>query len=57
MDDDVGGPEVVDHVPADVDLALRPVGRRVQDHPGLGPEQFVGETETDLLEMVEEGDI
>lgn len=50
MYDDVRRPEVVDHVSAHVDLPLRPVGRRVQDHPGLRPKQLVRQAETDLLQ-------
>ena len=47
--DDVRGPEVVHHVPADVDLSLGPVCGLVEDHAGLGPKELVGEAEADLL--------
>ena len=50
VDDDVGRPEVVDHVAAHVDLALRPVGRRVEDHARLGPQQLVRQAQADLLQ-------
>ena len=49
MDDDVRGPEVVDHVAPHVDLPGRPVGGAVQDHSGLRPHQLVSPPNTDLL--------
>jgi hypothetical protein len=49
MDDDIRGPEVVNHVTPHVDLAGRPVGGAVQDHSGLRPHQLVSPPNTDLL--------
>ena len=53
VDDDVRGPEVVDHVPANVDLTLGPVRGAVQNHAWFGPQQFVGQAEADLLQRRE----
>ncbi len=49
MDDDVRGPEVVDHVAPHVDFAGRPVGGAVQDHSRLRPHQLVCPANADLL--------
>ena len=50
VDDNVRGPKVVHHVTPNVDLAHRPIGRSVQNHPRLRPEQLVRQAEADLLE-------
>ena len=51
VDDDVRGPEVVHHVAPHVDFALGPIGRGVQNHPGLGPQQLVRQPQTNLLQF------
>ena len=54
MDDDVWRPEVVDHVSAHVDLALGPVGRGVEHHARLRPQQLVRQAQADLLQGEED---
>lgn len=55
VNDDVCSPEVASCVTTDDDLANRPVGQRVQDHPQLRPEELVVHEEEDLLEKKEKG--
>lgn len=52
MDDDVGSPEVVDHVSPNIDLPRGPVCWTIEYHPGLRPHQLVSPSQTYLLEKL-----